>query len=272
MNLYNLDDPKLQFGTDFHVDNKFGLMHYGPFDLNEDRRPEKIVLGVIGSPESISGVVRWLKGIEQGVSAKASSKPNLFPRYPGIQEGSPFRTRLVFEKALQDSILPREYVSLSVKPEGEERFLALAAAFVARAKNLKDKGADLVVIALPVEVFPLLGAPAYEGEEDESDIDPDSAVVEAANPNGANAAIDDENKPARQPHFHDVLKSVAMQAEVPIQIVRPSTYDEKLKRKETDRYGKTRRLQDPATRAWKHHGSYLLQSWWHSLENPAPGW
>ena len=250
MNLYYLDDPKLQFGTDFHVDNKFGLTHYGPFDLNEDRRPDKIVLGVIGSPESISGVVKWFQAIEEGIPAKASRKSNLFPRYPNIQTGSPFRTRLVFEKALQDTILTRDYVGLAVKPEGEERFLALAAAFLARAKNLKDKGADLVVIALPVEVFPLLGTDAIEDKEDEFEIDPDSVMIESARASKNDAPLEDEKKPARPPHFHDVLKAVAMQAEVPIQIVRPSTYDEKLKRKETDRYGKRRRLQDQATRAW----------------------
>src|SRR5207237_849893 len=156
-------------------------------------------------------------------------------RYPGIQTGSPFRTRLVFEKALQDSILTRDYVGLAVKPEGEERFLALAAAFIARAKNLKDKGADLVVIALPVEVFPLLETDANADEEDESEIDPDSAVIGSARVSKNDAPLNDEKKPVRPPHFHDVLKAVAMQAEVPIQIVRPSTYDEKLKRKETDR-------------------------------------
>jgi hypothetical protein len=250
VNLYNLDDPKLQFGTDLHVDNKFGLTHFGPFDLNEDRRPEKIVIGVIGSPESISGVVKWLQGIEQGISAKTSTKPNLFPRYPGIQEGSPFRTRLVFDKSLQDSILTRDYVGLSARPEGEERFLALAEAFTSRAKNLKDKGADLVVIAFPVELFPLLGTPANEDEAEEAEIDHDSAVIGSADTLTTDVPVDDKKRPARLPHFHDVLKAVAMQSEVPIQIVRPSTYDEKLKRKETDRYGKTRRLQDPATRAW----------------------
>jgi hypothetical protein len=34
------------------------------------------------------------------------------------------------------------------------------------------------------------------------------------------------------------------------QVIRPATYNEKLKRKEPDRQGKRRQLQDEATRAW----------------------
>ena len=250
MNLYHIEDPMLQFGSGSHVDNKFGLITHGPFDLNEARRPEKIVIGVVGSPQTISGVIGWFEKIEAGVVAKASKKPNLFPAYPGLLEGSPFRCKLVFEKSLQDSLVPRDYVGVASIPEGEARLRALAEVFIKRAKNLKDKGADIVVVALPVEIFPLLGE-EIEDEEDEDDPEPGLAAVELPLEPAPELSVKEEDKrPTRAVHFHDVLKAAAMQAEVPIQIVRPSTYDEKLKRKETDRYGRRRRLQDPATRAW----------------------
>ena len=50
--------------------------------------------------------------------------------------------------------------------------------------------------------------------------------------------------------FHDMLKAKALSLGVPIQMLRPSTFDRSLKSKEKDDFAKSRSLQDEATCAW----------------------
>jgi hypothetical protein len=87
----------------------------------------------------------------------------------------------------------------------------------------------VVLCALPLEALEL--------------IDPDTPDLE-----------DDEPQDLEQ-DFHDLLKARAMQRKrmSPIQIVLPMTYTENVRRKKRKRKGETRKLQDPATRAWNFH-------------------
>src|SRR5262249_44928804 len=55
-----IHEPELQFGTDKHIDIKFGLMNYGPLDFDSELAPRQINLGLIGTPETIAGVEEWL--------------------------------------------------------------------------------------------------------------------------------------------------------------------------------------------------------------------
>ena len=248
MKLSYFEEPELQFGDGLHLDNKFGLLNLGPFDIHEKRRPEKILIGLVGSPQSNTGVRDWFKRIGNGVAAKTSKKPNLFPRYPSDADGMPFRSELVFDLALQVDLHTRDYVPVSAKPEGIERLQALAGVFIDKAKDLQNKGANIVVIAIPGEAFPLFG----QASEDDDAADEEEATPVATPVDGVIAPVPvaEEKKKPRVPYFHDVLKACAMQEGVVIQMIRPSTYDDSMKRKETDSYGRRRRLQDPATRAW----------------------
>ena len=158
MKLSFFEEPELQFGSGLHLDNKFGLLNLGPFDLREKRRPEKILIGLVGSPTSNSGVKAWFKRIEQGVPAKASKKPNLFPRFPSVAEGMPFRSEFVFDPSLQVDLQTRDYVTaVSSVPEGIERLQALAEVFVSRAKALQDKGANIAAFLVAASHSSILG-------------------------------------------------------------------------------------------------------------------
>ena len=46
---------------------------------------------------------------------------------------------------------------------------------------------------------------------------------------------------------HDMLKAKALPLGIPIQMVRPSTFDRKLRSKEKDAFARSRSLQDEAT-------------------------
>ena len=62
-------EPELEFGNGKHIDIKFGLMNYGPFDFDNSLAPKKIKLGIVGTPETIEGVAGWLEKCRAGVPA-----------------------------------------------------------------------------------------------------------------------------------------------------------------------------------------------------------
>jgi hypothetical protein len=56
-----LQEPELEFGGGKHIDIKFGLMDYGPLDFDNPLAPKRIKLGIVGMPEAIEGITKWLE-------------------------------------------------------------------------------------------------------------------------------------------------------------------------------------------------------------------
>jgi argonaute-like protein implicated in RNA metabolism and viral defense len=70
---------------------------------------------------------------------------------------------------------------------------------------------------------------------------------------GSELAEDEGEEGAEQVRrldFHDLLKAQAMFLRKPVQVIRPSTYDETLARRQRLRSDRPRKLQDEATKAW----------------------
>jgi hypothetical protein len=231
MKLTFLNEPELEFGTARHVDIRFGIMQYHPFDINEERRPSTIRIGVVGTSQSIGGVTDWLEALREEVAAYESPKPNLYPKFPGFSEDSPFQSRLIVDPALNSAVHHREIFPLKVERDYNKRMKLAAQLFADHIGSVAEKSVDLVVCAMPSELIDIL-----------ADVDPSEEETEEehATPEESEAKF----------AFHDLLKARCMRFGKPIQVIRPSTYDESQKRHEKDEHGRGRRLQDPATRAW----------------------
>ena len=76
-----ISEPELEFGAAKHIDIRFGLMNYGPFDYASRLAPKEIRLGFVGTPQTIHGVESWLNKCKNGIAAKASNQPQLFAYY-----------------------------------------------------------------------------------------------------------------------------------------------------------------------------------------------
>src|SRR6185503_18828022 len=91
----------------------------------------------------------------------------------------------------------------------------------------KTNRPDVLVCAPPVELF------RYFDRSSESEEEAEERALDSESP-----SLD----------FHDLLKAKSLTLPVPVQFVRPSTYDDKVK--EFRKKGTERRVQDPATSAW----------------------
>ena len=228
-------EPELKFGTGRHIDIKFGLMNYGPFDFDSSLAPKEIKLGIVGTPETIEGVAAWLEKCRSEIPAKPSKRPNLFPHFPGFGAGMLLSADFVLDSQLQRAIPQKNFDELCQGPKTDEVLLKIAQLYLDELEYLSDKTtADVFVCAFPFVLVQYL-----EQEEDE--------------------AVDDADELDRVPGvvvisskfiLHDHLKAQAMRFGKPTQIIRPSTYDEQKRLKSKKASGEKRRIQDEATRAW----------------------
>jgi hypothetical protein len=230
MNSYFIQEPELQFGQGRHVDIRFGISNYKPLDYLDVLAPKSIPLGIVGTERTISDLRTWLDMCAQGIEAKVSNQPNLFPRFPGFGDDTPFDAKLVFDARLERQI-PVRNLPKSLNIEAYHPFLTeVADSYIKGAEACSERGASVVICALPMELLDLIDPDDPESE--------DGDVVETL-------AQD----------FHDLLKVRAMefQSIKPIQIVLPMTYTENVRRKRRRKKTGVRKLQDAATRAWNFH-------------------
>jgi hypothetical protein len=158
MNLSILEEPELEFGGGSrHVDIRFGIKDYGPFDLQAPKAPKEVRLGLIGTSETVEGTSRWIEKCSQGIGQKETNKPNLFPAFPPVTSTSSFcsdfstdptRTRILSGTAIE-TVGAVESIALRV-----ERAAAL---FTKEIEFLAENGNPSVIIcALPLELLELL--------------------------------------------------------------------------------------------------------------------
>src|SRR2546423_7820322 len=80
-----LEEPEMQFGRGAHVDPRFGLLDFGPADHAAEAAPATIPIGVVGSQETIEGVLRWLRRCRKPIDPPADKRTsNFFPPFPGF--------------------------------------------------------------------------------------------------------------------------------------------------------------------------------------------
>ena len=230
-------EPELEFGTGRHIDIKFGLMNYGPFDFDSSLAPKEIKLGIVGTPEAIEGIVTWLEKCRGGIPAKPSKRPNLFPRFPGFGEGMSLCADFVLDNQLQRVIPQNHFDELCQGSKTDEVLQKIAQLYLDELEYLADKTiADVLVCAFPFVLVQFLEQEEDEVPDDTDDFGAEQGVVIIS--------------PSSKFTLHDLLKAQAMQFGKPTQIIRPSTYDQKKRLKSKKASGEKRQLQDEATRAW----------------------
>lgn len=230
-----IHEPELEFGTDKHIDIRFGLMNYGPLDFTSDLAPKQINLGLVGTPETIGGVEQWLEECQEGIAAKESNQPNLFPRFPGYGDDSNLRAAIVTDARLQQTISPGEIDDLCKRRKTDSAIEMAVDLFIRELGRLAEKPAvHVLMCAVPMNLLEFM---EQEGSGDEPDEDEGEGEDEGSS---TRFGID----------FHHMLKAKAIGLSKPTQLILPMTYDKTKRLRQKRNAAKQRRLQDDATRAW----------------------
>jgi hypothetical protein len=233
--LTHVSEPPLEFGAAMrHVDIRFGLMDYGPFDYGAEGAPRRIKLGIVGSAETVEGTSRWLESCRLGFPAKPSRQPNLFPEFPGLGPDVAFRCEFVTSDELLRVLPQREIARLAGIPGQREMTRAVVEVISNEIGALSERSVrpDVVLVALPVEIiertYNARDVPSAGGEEDDN---PDTE---------AGGDLD----------FRGMLKAACMRLRLPIQLMWPTTFDPAYRIPRKLKENSDRRTQDPATVAW----------------------
>ncbi len=276
-----LHEPELEFGGGGqHIDIRFGLMLHGPLDQGSGRAPVDIKLAIVGITETVEGVARWLERCRSVIPAKRSKQPNLFPRFPGFARET-LGSELIIDRQLQATIMQRAItsaVTLGRTAAGVDQAVDV---FLEQCQHLAEKARpDVLICAPPADLLEMLDPDEDKEETEEpasqaglqsqaNGAEPHNGVGQAhqdkapddvgredveSDEDAATAGEEDvERKPPTVPSFHDVLKARGMGIGIPIQMVRPETYDAERRRRQKARPDRIRQLQDEATRAWNFH-------------------
>jgi hypothetical protein len=226
----NIGEPKLEFGGGGrHLDIRFGLMDYGPFDAAHAEAPRRIRIGIVGSAETVEGAARWIDRCRAGLPAKASRQPNLFPAFPGLAADGVFRCEFVTSAEFQRTLPPREVLRLAAIDDANRATRETLAAFLDEIRALAEQNVppDVVLCALPLDLIEAtVNAPS--DEEDESEVEDEDETL----------------------NLRGLLKAACMELRLPIQILWPTTYNPTIRIPRKLKKASERRVQDDATRAW----------------------
>lgn len=215
-----LPEPDLEFAYGArHPDPRAGIAAFGPLDLGHDTRPDRIRIGLVGPRRHTDEARSWLTSTTEPIVSKPPrrmAQTSLFPGFPGFNEDHSFRSTLIMDDRAHRT------VSSAVTPSGAVTDSA------AVTRQLVDAYMDEIVWLTANTNVDVIVCTR-----------PEFTVIDGSN------FADGEHR--RKPDFHDQLKMAALRTGVPLQVMRPETWES---RTSPPQGFERRRVQDPATRAW----------------------
>lgn len=226
-----LEEPVLVFGHGGkHVDPKAGLALYGPAGHPKGgQAPMSITLGFVGVAEAVETARQWCLGLNSGFDPDKDNV-RLFPPFPGI--GKAFGCRLLVPENLSYEIPRKELAAALEHKSHMKRVLACSRLFVDGLQVLKQKAGPPNVVVFPwsediIEKcagtkssmalpFPLrVFRDELMGQEDlgQQRLLPLEPEVESLLQTGRSHW-----------NLHAQMKTEAMEAGLPIQVMEPRTY------------------------------------------------
>jgi hypothetical protein len=224
-----LDEPLLEFGDGGqHLDPRQGLRENGPL---QPRSGDVVNVGVIGTEDTVSGLIEFLEETAAGIGSENKQLINLNPDFPGLGNQNPFRCKFAVPEGATATLSRRqvnEIREIGRHDEAVRRAVDLIASQISALAESSAKP-DVIVLALPV---PLI-----------------EKLVNAKSEEQIEGAEDDDERDDTL-NFRDLLKAKTLHLDVPSQIVWPDTWDDAAKIPRKIKRDRHRQTQAKATRAW----------------------
>ena len=149
MNLTQLDEPDLEFGAGSrHIDPRHGITDYGPADA-ASTAVRTIRCGVVGTPQAIDGLRRWLDRCRQPIPGKKSRLARLFVPFPGFDASTGFRSTLIFDSRLERPISDRVLKNLATLNPVKAVRSAVDLYMEELSILNEEPGCDVILVARP---------------------------------------------------------------------------------------------------------------------------
>lgn len=224
MKLNYIEEPLLAFGQSDHVCPRAGITKHQVYDTNLKVRREKVIVGAIGTSDTLRKLYDWLEKCSQPIEAKPDNRhPNLFAPFCGFSPDLGFRSSLVIDEEITRTLNKSDVDEIIEINNWNKRIDAAVDLYYRQAKFLAQnkRVVDVITCILPTKlynrIFKLETIPVEETL------------------NNANEELND----ILESNFRRALKARTMHLGKPLQIVR-----------ETSLESNSKGQQDDATKAW----------------------
>jgi hypothetical protein len=215
-------EPALRFGYSQTVeDPRDGLTLFGPLD---EGKTFGIRPAVIGTPGGIQRFWKWVERIQRPIDDDSRSRP-LFPGFEAAFN-VPFSRRAVFEYTVDEQELS-EACDVEDRHQRVNGVVRLFSDKIRAAITDEEARADVWFVMVTEKVYsrcrPQSTVPAEMRIRKDSALSTDIAKRLLSSPS-LYAELNEDAVPYRyQPHFHNQLKALLLDKEVPTQVIREST-------------------------------------------------
>ncbi|MEQ8383916.1 MAG: hypothetical protein RH949_16305 [Coleofasciculus sp. A1-SPW-01] len=223
MKLHYIREPLLEFGRDSHVCPRAGIANYDVYDTKLKIRRERVLVGAVGTSDTLSKLYSWLEKCSQPIPSKPDSRqPNLFAPFCGFKPDFGFKSSLVIDEQITRTLNYSDINEVIRIQDWNERIDAAVALYYRQAKFLaQNRVVDVIVCIVPTKLYDEIYKPKVVSREEslENDQEQHDDILEA--------------------NFRRALKARAMHLGKPLQLVREVSLESNLKGQ-----------QDEATKAW----------------------
>ncbi len=220
MELNHIDEPLLEFGQGNHICPKIGITKYSVYDSKFDARRERILVGAVGTSDTLSKLKMWLDRCSKYIRPQIDVKqPNLFPGFCGFNLESGFKASLVLKDEITRSLNNSDIKNTLDIENWNERVNEAVNLYYEHVKFLaQNRPVDLIVCVIPTSLY------------DQISTEKQNAIEET---------IDEEPEGWIETNFRRALKAKTMHLGKPLQLM-----------KEASLTPDSKAQQDDATKAW----------------------
>lgn len=220
MKLNTLKEPDLEFGRGTFVCPRAGITRYDVYDARFTARRERILVGAVGTSETLSKLATWVNKCSDYIPAKPENKqPNLYTSFCGFNKQLGFKASLVLEDEITRSLSNSEIRRIRTTKNWNDRVNSAVQLYYDEVKFLaQNRTVDVIICVLPDELY-------------------NSIIREEIQPI-EETAEDQGQDDVSEINFRRALKAMAMKYGKPLQLVREMSLEPH----------KTQ--QDDATKAW----------------------
>lgn len=212
-----LDEPLLVFADNRqHEDPKTGIARFGPKSLKPlELHPSIVRVGLIGSGETVEKARLWIEKCSDRVVGD-----DAHPEFPGFKKDRGFFSELQFDDAWVAKLSHAEIDTILDTHPAKVRFADLVAQLESKLRFIarKDYRPDYVVLAIPNELYRKCRVVNYRDKH-----------------------LGDVHRDLRR-----AFKALAMKYQIPTQLLREETMDERVELTLSGRYKKDH----PSEIAW----------------------
>ena len=221
MRLHFIDEPLLEFGQGEHICPKAGINCYSVYDTKFDVRREQILVGAVGTSDTLSKLEHWLARCSNYIPPPAeNSQPNLYPGFCGFQSDSGFKANLVFNEEITRSLKNSDIKTIIKIENWNDRVSEAVEMYYQQVRFLaQNRQVDVIVCVIPTNLYNKI---AIENDKPIED-----------------TAIDEEPEDCIETNFRRALKAKTMHLGKPLQLM-----------KELSLESNPKTQQDDATKAW----------------------